>query len=129
MKKKPNTLTVTQVALLTGLRRRQVAVLARDGRIPDATRPDGWHYQYNDTLALRAWMSEYKKATALRRKPTQEKLSEGLRQELYSARNGRLSPLAWERRYRGLMKRGLVRKDRTLTEEGAALRAKLFPND
>ncbi len=50
----PRFLTVMQVAKLYGLKRGQIANLARRGRIPGAVRgPDGVHFQYPDTTELR----------------------------------------------------------------------------
>jgi hypothetical protein len=53
-------LTVEAVAKLAGLKRRQVANLARKGGvIPDVERaPNGYHFVYHDTPRLRYWARE-----------------------------------------------------------------------
>ena len=49
-------LTVNEVAKLAGVKRRQVAYLARAGEIPGARlSADKYHFEYADTPALRVW--------------------------------------------------------------------------
>ncbi len=61
-------LSVEQLAKLAGLKRRQIANLAKAGDIPGARRSsDGYHFEYPDSADLRLW-SENK------RRKTQERL-------------------------------------------------------
>jgi hypothetical protein len=47
---------VEQLAKMVGLKRRQIAALARNGEIPSAIRPDGYHYEYPLTPELLNWI-------------------------------------------------------------------------
>jgi hypothetical protein len=58
-------LTVEQLAELIGLKRRQIAYLAPN--IPDAIRPDGYHYVYPVTPELLDWI-EWKRRKVQQRK-------------------------------------------------------------
>jgi hypothetical protein len=59
-------LTVEQLARLVGLKRRQIAYLAKSGEIPSVIRPDGYHYQYFVTPELLDWI-EWKRRQVRRR--------------------------------------------------------------
>jgi hypothetical protein len=52
---------------MIGLKRRQIAYLARNGQIPGAIRPDGYHYQYPVTPELLDWI-KWKRRQVERRK-------------------------------------------------------------
>ena len=60
-------ITVEQLAKRIGLKRRQVANLAKKGGIPGVSRPDGCHYQYRLTPELRDWI-ERKRSEVTRRR-------------------------------------------------------------
>ena len=49
-------LTVEQIAKMTGLKRRQLANLAKKKMIPGVTRPNGYHYAYPLTPELWDWI-------------------------------------------------------------------------
>jgi hypothetical protein len=50
-------LTVEEIAKLAGVKRRQVANLARRGEVPGARRAsNGYHFEYPDSPALRLWI-------------------------------------------------------------------------
>jgi len=55
------TLSVEQIAQRTGLKRRQIANLARAGKIPGAVRRDGFHFEYRVCPELIEWI-EWKTA-------------------------------------------------------------------
>jgi hypothetical protein len=63
----PELFTVEELADRTGLKRRQIAQEARDGKIPGAIRPDGYHYAYPVTPELLDWI-EWKRRKVQRRK-------------------------------------------------------------
>jgi len=56
-----------RLAQLVGVSERQISRLARNGDIPDVTRPDGYHFQYNDTKALRDWIDEKRRKVKARK--------------------------------------------------------------
>ena len=58
---------VEELAKRVGLKRRQIAKLARNGKIPGAIRPDGYHYEYRVTPELLDWI-EWKRRRIQRRK-------------------------------------------------------------
>ena len=58
---------VEELAKRAGLKRRQIAQLARNGKIPGAIRPDGYHYEYRVTPELLDWI-EWKRRRIQRRK-------------------------------------------------------------
>ena len=60
-------LPVEQLAELVGLKRRQIAYLARNGKIPGVICPDGCHFQYLVTPELLDWI-EWKRHQLQRRK-------------------------------------------------------------
>lgn len=60
-------ITVEQLAKMIGLKRRQVANLAKKGMIPGVSRPDGCHFQYRLTPELRDWI-ERKRGEVTRRR-------------------------------------------------------------
>src|SRR5215472_15718249 len=49
-------ITVEELAKRVGLKRRKIAELARDGKIPGAIQPDGYHYAYPLTPELLDWI-------------------------------------------------------------------------
>lgn len=61
------TISVAQIAKRTGLSRRQIAYLARAGKIPGVIRPNGYHYAYPDTIQLQDWMQDKRIATKLKK--------------------------------------------------------------
>lgn len=60
---------------MTGLKRRQVATLARAGEIPGVERPDGCHYQYARTSELLEWIAWKRQRVATSRRPLPLKIS------------------------------------------------------
>ena len=68
-------LSVEQLAKMVGLKRRQIANLARDERIPDVTRPDGYHFQYRLTPELRDWIKRTRRQVEMSRLPKAAKPS------------------------------------------------------
>ena len=58
---------VEELAKRVGLKRRQIGQLARNGKIPGAIRPDGYHYVYSLTPELLDWI-EWKRRQVERRK-------------------------------------------------------------
>lgn len=60
-------ITVEQLAKQIGLKRRQVANLAKKGEIPGVIRPNGCHYQYPFTPALRDWIQRKRSEVKRRR--------------------------------------------------------------
>ena len=98
----PESFTVEELADRVGLKRRQIAQLARDGKIPGAIRPDGYHFEYVVTPELLDWV-EWKRRQVIRRKHPTERENrrtdsgvitiQGLRQtfEIWVRRVGRLN--------------------------------------
>lgn len=71
-------LTVDEVAKRVGLKRRQIANLARAGEINGARRsPDGYHFEYPVSKELLMWISEKKKSTIRQRQKPARKLASG----------------------------------------------------
>jgi hypothetical protein len=58
---------VEELAKSVELKRRQIAELARNGKIPGAIRPDGYHYVYPVTPELLDWI-EWKRRRVQQRK-------------------------------------------------------------
>jgi len=57
-------LSVEQLAKLAGLKRRQIANLAKAGDVPGARRSsDGYHFEYPDTADLRLWSENKRRKT------------------------------------------------------------------
>lgn len=56
-----------QLAELVGLKRRQIAYLARKEKIPGVIRPNAYHYEYRVTPELLDWI-EWKRRQVQRRK-------------------------------------------------------------
>jgi hypothetical protein len=71
---KGKTLSVKQIARLTGLKRRRIAELARQGEIPGAIRRDGYHFEYRVSPSLFEWI-EWKAARVEERKRPKPKQS------------------------------------------------------
>jgi hypothetical protein len=61
--------TVEQIAKMTGLKRRQIAYLARKDDFPRVARPDGYHNEYPVTPQLLAWIARKKQKVANRKRP------------------------------------------------------------
>jgi len=53
---KSELITVKELTKRVGLKRRQIAQLARNGKIPGAIRPDGYRYAYPVTPELVDWI-------------------------------------------------------------------------
>ena len=62
-----NSLVLRSLQKELDLKRRQIAQLARNGKIPGAIRPDGYHYVYPLTPELFDWI-EWKRRQVQRRK-------------------------------------------------------------
>jgi len=60
---------VEELAKEVGLKRRQIAELARRGKIPGAIRPDGYHYLYPVTAELLDWIAWKHHRVKQRRRP------------------------------------------------------------
>jgi hypothetical protein len=58
-----------ELAKRVGLKRRQIAELARRGKIANAIRPDGYHYVYPLTPELLDWIEWKRRQVKQRRRP------------------------------------------------------------
>ncbi|HEY8899063.1 MAG TPA: hypothetical protein VIM61_01420 [Chthoniobacterales bacterium] len=56
---------VETLAHLVGLKRRRIAQLASEGKIPGAVRTNGYHFRYPDTEELRTWIKEQNSSRTL----------------------------------------------------------------
>jgi hypothetical protein len=107
---------VEQLAKMVGLKRRQIAYLAKKGRIPDAICPDGYHYQYPLTPQLSDWI-EWKHRLVERRKQANSPESRriGTDREVITIRNFRRRFDVWLNRVGGV--KGILKKDDELRRE------------
>ena len=63
----PKFVSVEELAKLAGVKRRQIANLARAGEIPGArSAPNGYHFEYPDTPELRAWIKQKRRVASER---------------------------------------------------------------
>jgi excisionase family DNA binding protein len=62
-------ISVEELAKRVGLKRRQIAELARNGKIPGATRLDGYHYVYPITSELLEWIEWKRRRVKQRQRP------------------------------------------------------------
>src|SRR5437879_9611195 len=62
-------ITVEQLAKMVGLGRRQIAQLARDGKIPGVIRPNGYQNQYPLTPELLDWIPWKRRQVERRKHP------------------------------------------------------------
>jgi len=63
-------ISVEELAKTVGLKRRQIAQLGRDGKIPGAIRLDGYHYAYPVTPELLDWIEWKRRKVQQRREPS-----------------------------------------------------------
>jgi len=61
---------VKELAKKVGLKRRQIAHLARNRKIPDAIQRDGYHYVYPVTPELRDWIEWKRRKVQQRKQPS-----------------------------------------------------------
>jgi hypothetical protein len=96
-------ISVEELAKTIGLKRRQIAQLARDGKIPGAIRPDGYHYVYPLTRELLHWI-KWKCRQVERRKHPNSPESRKIRkdQRVTTIRGIRAQFDVWIRRVGGL---------------------------
>jgi hypothetical protein len=60
-------ISVEKLAKLAGVKRRQIANLARAGEIPGArSAPNGYHFEYPDTPELRSWIKQRRRVASER---------------------------------------------------------------
>ena len=77
--RKEKLLSVEDVARHCGLKRRQIANLARDGKIDGARRSaDGYHFEYPDTEKLRTWIAWKRQAIRRRQAPVKNPRNDGV---------------------------------------------------
>lgn len=61
---------VEELAKRVGLKRRHIAQLARDGKIPEAIRLDGYHFAYPLTRELVDWIEWKRRKVQKRKQPS-----------------------------------------------------------
>jgi hypothetical protein len=94
-------ISVEELAKRVLLKRRQIAQLARDGKIPGAIRPDGYHYVYPVTPELLDWI-EWKRRRVQRRKQPVKKAKVNLETGVITVQGIRMEFDLWLRRVGGL---------------------------
>ena len=100
-------LAVEQLAELVGLKRRQIAYLARNKKIPDVICPNGYHYEYLVTPELLDWI-EWKRRQIQRRKQPKTSKTKG-NVGVITIQGMRQSFEIWKRRVGGL--EGILKMD------------------
>jgi hypothetical protein len=107
-------LSVEQLAELVGLKRRQIAYEARNGKIPGAIRPDGYHYEYRVTPELLDWIESKRRQVARRKHPS---LRENRRTDtgVLTIHGMRQDFDIWKRRVGGLS--GILKMDRECQQD------------
>ena len=109
-------LHVGQLAKMVGLQRRQIAYLAKKGRIPDAICLDGYHYQYPLTPELSDWI-EWKRRQVEERKRVNSPESRETKtdREVITIRGFRRRFDVWLNRVGGV--KGILKMDDELRRE------------
>src|SRR5882757_9351456 len=98
--KRGNFLSVGQIAKLTGLKRRQIAILARQRRIPGARlSANGYHYEYPVSEELRDWIKRNALRVQKRKKPKEFKEKEGPHQGIVTVQGIYMAFEIWQRRF------------------------------
>jgi len=107
-------ITVEELAKEVGLKRRQIAELARRGKIPGAIRPDGYHYEYRVTPELLDWIESKRRQVARRKHPS---LRENRRTDtgVLTIHGMRQDFDIWKRRVGGL--NGILKMDRECQQD------------
>jgi hypothetical protein len=95
-------LSVEVIAELTGLKRRQIANLARQMKIPGVSRPNGYHYQYELTADLRCWIEEKQNRVEKRKLPNAPGKQRPTDTGLASIHSARMMFDIWLRKIGGL---------------------------
>ncbi len=107
-------ISVEELAKTLGLRRRQIAELARDRKIPGAIRLDGYHYAYPVTPDLLDWI-EWKRHKVNQRKRAIEQARPKPTSGLITIQGIRQSFDVWKRRVGGL--NGILKMDRECQQD------------
>ena len=110
--------TVEQLAKMIGLKRRQVANLAKKRNIPGVIRPNGYHYHYPLSPALRDWI-ERKRGEVTRKRDCGQsvlpKSGKALTHGIVTIQGIRMEFDIWLRRVGGLD--GILKMDRQSRHE------------
>jgi hypothetical protein len=94
-------INVEELAKRVGLKRRQIAELARRGKIPGAIQPDGYHYVYPITRELLDWI-EWKRLKVQQRKRRVKKAKVNLETGVITVSGIRQEFDIWLRRVDGV---------------------------
>jgi transcriptional regulator with XRE-family HTH domain len=105
-------LTVEDLAKKVGLKRRQIAELARREKIPGVSRLDGYHYVYPITPELLDWIEWKRRQVQQRKQPKSSKTKTNV--GVITIHGIRQSFDIWKRRVGGLD--GILEMDRECQE-------------
>ena len=108
-------ITVEELAKRVGLKRRQIAELARRGKIPGANRPDGYHYEYPVTPELLDWIEWKRRQVERRKQPDSESRKIRTNTGVITIHGIRAEFDVWIRRVGGL--EGILKMKPELREE------------